>query len=252
MLKRVIEIALEAAGVIRSYYEGGFKVTLKKDKSPLTEADREADRLIARGLERINRDIPVVSEESAVPGYGVRRKWARFWLVDPLDGTKEFIRREREFTVNIALIERGRPRLGVIAAPALGLVYYASDGNGAWKLGRRGKPRRIFSKKPRGGGTVILLDSRHHSSPEFSVYRKKMGRTKVLRMGSSLKFCLLAEGRAHVYARFNPTMEWDVAAGDCIFRNAARRGRNPSPLRYNKPRLKNGPFVMGTITEPFR
>ena len=243
MMHNVIRIARRAGRVLLSFYKSPAEVRFKRDRSPVTRADTEANQVILKGLKEIDAGIPVISEESRLPPPRRRRRWKEFWLVDPLDGTKEFLSRTDEYTVNIALVRGGVPVLGVIYAPSLGLLYYAEEGKGAWKIRGSGRPRRIYSRKPKRREALVVLESRFHASP--CPRRTGRGRKRrILTVGSSLKFCRLAEGTAHVYPRNGPTMEWDVAAGDCIFRNARRRGRNFSPLKYNKPDLKNGPFVL--------
>lgn len=246
MLKRVIAIAEKAGRTLLSYYQTNLKVNMKSDRSPVTIADIEANKSIIQGLKAIDPKIPILSEENQIPHYSTRRKWKRFWLVDPLDGTKEFIKNHDEFTVNIALIENRRPILGVVYAPALNLLYYAQKGTGAWKKDGKQKPRRIYAKKVGKRGPIVVLESRFHSSPKSERLLQNQTRVRRMRVGSSLKFCYLAEGKAHLYPRFSPTMEWDVAAGDCIFRNAAEKGsENKSSLTYNKKSLKNSTFALG-------
>ncbi|MBI1892834.1 MAG: 3'(2'),5'-bisphosphate nucleotidase CysQ [Candidatus Rokubacteria bacterium] len=245
MLRRVMALAREAGEAILAYYEGEIEAQPKSDGSPLTLADRAAHRIISDGLAALDPAIPVVSEEGLVPEYAVRKDWHRFWLVDPLDGSKEFIKHNGEFTVNIALIEHAEPVMGVIFAPALDLMYYAAKGGGAWKQEDGASPKRIFSSDPERTVPLTIVESRSHPSPALEDYLSTLHIARRLEVGSSLKFCWLAEGKADVYPRLGPTMEWDVAAGDCIYRNAARKGQNPSPLTYNKPNLRNDRFVVG-------
>jgi 3'(2'), 5'-bisphosphate nucleotidase len=168
--------------------------------------------------------------------------------VDPLDGTKEFLARNGEFTVNIALIEDGEPVLGVINAPATGTIYAAERGSGAWRHAA-GVTERICGAGPRPlGAAVRVVESRSHPSRELEEYIATLGPVERIQLGSSLKFCRLAEGAADLYPRFGPTMEWDVAAGDCIYRNATPDGApRPSPLRYNQPSLRTAQFVVGEV-----
>lgn len=246
MLNQVIKIAVDAGRTLMSYYKRDIGFHLKEDRSPVTKADIAANQEIRKALKRLRPHIPIVSEEDRVSDYRYRRSWKLFWLVDPLDGTKEFIKNHDEFTVNIALIENRRPILGVVYAPALKLLYYAKKGSGAWKKDGKQKPRRIYAKKMGKRGPIIVLESRFHSSPKSERLLQNQTRVRRMRVGSSLKFCYLAEGKAHLYPRFSPTMEWDVAAGDCIFRNAAEKGsENKSSLTYNKKSLKNGTFALG-------
>jgi len=187
----------------------------------------------------------VVSEEgdveAAVAGAG-----STYWLVDPLDGTKEFLQRNGEFTVNIALVEGGVPVLGVVYAPARDLLYAAGAGLGAWKHAPLEAPRRLFGPEGPAGRALVVVESRSHPSADLEEYLATVRVARRMRVGSSLKFCLVAEGSADLYPRLGPTMEWDVAAGDCVWRDAVRTGRRASPLTYNKPDLRNPDFVIGS------
>jgi 3'(2'), 5'-bisphosphate nucleotidase len=211
----------------------------------VTAADRAAHDVIVAALAAWDPTIPIISEEGELPGPAVRAAWSRFWLVDPLDGTKEFIQRNGEFTVNIALIEGGVPVLGVICAPALDLVYYAGAGLGSWKRQAGGPPIRIYSRPPLPGHALRVAESRSHPSKELEAYLSTITVAERVPAGSSLKFCWVAEGKADIYPRLGPTMEWDVAAGDCIFRNSGERAPRRSELVYNQPQLKNNGFVIG-------
>ena len=245
MLERIVALAHRAGEAILKVYETDFDVARKSDDSPVTQADLAAHHLIAEGLREFDPDTPLISEEGDLPPYEARRNWARFWLVDPLDGTKEFVKRNGEFTVNIALIEGGRPVLGVVHAPVKALTYYASSQGGAWKREGDGPPQRLASRRADPGRPLVVVSSRSHGSEKLAAFLAQYEVKEHLHAGSSLKFCLVAEGRADVYPRFGPTMEWDVAAGDCVYRHAAERGEHPSPLRYNKPDLRNDGFVIG-------
>ena len=244
-LRRLDQIARAAGAAIMEHYLLGVAATLKSDGSPLTLADEAAQQVIAEALEEWDPGIPVISEEAARAPYDERSEWRSFWLVDPLDGTKEFLSRNGEFTVNIALIEDGGPVLGVVYAPALDLMYSAAKGLGAWRTNSRGQPERIFHRPPSADRPLTVVDSRSHGSPELEAYLQTINVGSRISMGSSLKFCVVAEGRADIYPRLGPTMEWDVAAGDCVYRNSAPDGQHASPLTYNKPDLRNGPFVIG-------
>jgi 3'(2'), 5'-bisphosphate nucleotidase len=243
----VAELAREAGRATMTYYgdEDGAGVRAKEDQSPVTLADEAAHHILVDGLRRLDPETPVVSEESQAEGYEARRDWRRFWLVDPLDGTKEFIKRRAEFTVNVALIEDGEPVLGVVLAPALDLLYWAVKGEGAWREERSGAAERIYSAAPTPGAPLTVVESLSHPSPELEEYLKTIPVARRVKAGSSLKFCWVAEGRADVYPRLGPTMEWDVAAGDCVYRQSGRDGERPSPLTYNKPDLRNPSFVIG-------
>jgi 3'(2'), 5'-bisphosphate nucleotidase len=245
ILDRLVVIAEEAGTAAMAHYAVRGAVELKADRTPVTEADRASHAVIARELHALDARIPVVSEEGDLPPVEERLGWTRFWLVDPLDGTKEFLQRNGEFTVNIALVHAGVPVLGVVTAPAQGLVYFAGAGLGSWKREGTAAPRRLLGppRVPPEGMTVV--ESRSHPSPELEVWLKARKVARRVQAGSSLKFGLVAEGAAHCYPRLGPTWEWDTAAGDCVWRDSTTTGRRTSPLRYNTPELKNASFVIG-------
>jgi 3'(2'), 5'-bisphosphate nucleotidase len=242
----VVDLVRQAGRATMRYYNGAAaEVREKDDRSPVTLADEVAHGILLDGLRQLEPATPVVSEEAEAAAFETRRGWRRFWLVDPLDGTKEFIKRRAEFTVNVALIEDGEPVLGVVEAPALDLVYWAVKGRGAWREKKGGPAERIYSTAPAPGAPLTVVESLSHPSPELEDYLKTIPVARRVKAGSSLKFCWVAEGRADVYPRLGPTMEWDVAAGDCVFRQSGRDGERPSPLTYNKPDLRNPSFVIG-------
>jgi 3'(2'), 5'-bisphosphate nucleotidase len=246
-LVRLADLAVSAGQATLAHYHAGVAVTQKGDRGPVTAADHAAHAVIVPALEAWDPMIPVVSEEGEIPDAAARAGWRRFWLVDPLDGTKEFIQRNGEFTVNIALIEAGVPVLGVIYAPALDLLYYAGEGLGAWKRAGTGPAERIVSRPPLPGHGLRVAESRSHPSAELEAYLRTLPVVERVPAGSSLKFCWVAEGKADIYPRLGPTMEWDVAAGDCIFRNSGADRRRRSPLVYNQPELRNDGFVIGLL-----
>jgi 3'(2'), 5'-bisphosphate nucleotidase len=244
-LEAVREIALDAGRRILDIYERGFEVDEKQDHSPVTAADRAAHELISERLSALTPDIPVLSEEAASAGFSQRAGWTRLWLVDPLDGTKEFISRNGEFTVNIALVENGQPVLGVVYVPVTGTSYFACRGRGAHKqLG--GCAMRAIKARAYGGARPIVVASRSHAGPETEAFLQAIGPHDVVSMGSALKFCLVAEGTADVYPRLGPTMEWDTAAAHCVVECAGGRVTDlrGNPLTYNKPDLHNPWFVV--------
>ena len=243
----VIDLARAAGRATMTYYDGTVDTAVreKDDCSPVTLADEVAHRILVEGLHRLDPATPVVSEEAAAADFEARRGWRRFWLVDPLDGTKEFIKRRAEFTVNLGLIEDGEPVFGVVLAPALDLLYWAVKGGGAWREDKGGAPERIYSTEAAPGTPLTVVESLSHPSPELEEYLKTIPVARRVKAGSSLKFCWVAEGRADIYPRLGPTMEWDVAAGDCVYRQSGRDGERPSPLTYNKPDLRNSSFVIG-------
>ncbi|MDR0938740.1 MAG: 3'(2'),5'-bisphosphate nucleotidase CysQ [Mediterranea sp.] len=245
-LDAAIEAAKEAGEAIRKIYEdpaSDFEIEKKADNSPLTVADRRANDII-QAILRERMPYPVLSEEGAHVDYATRRTWDTLWIVDPLDGTKEFIKRNGEFTVNIALVQNTIPVLGVIYIPTSRELYFAAEGVGAYK-----GPKRLPLKQERD--TFVVVASRSHLNAETEAYidelKKTHTRVEVARGGSSIKICLVAEGAADVYPRFAPTMEWDTAAGHAIARMAGReiyQADTGEPLRYNKENLLNPWFVV--------
>jgi 3'(2'), 5'-bisphosphate nucleotidase len=251
----VVAIALDAGRAIMAVYAEPFDVATKADRSPVTAADHAAHRVIVDALAAAWPDLPVVSEEGEIPAAEVRLTWRRYWLVDPLDGTKEFVGRNGEFTVNVALIEDGVPVVGVVHAPAIGLTYWAARGLGAWRRDGdgNGDAERITSRAPLPGQALVVVESRSHPSAALEAWIARTPVARRVQVGSSLKLCWVADGRADVYPRLGPTMEWDVAAGDCVFRNAGDAGdggERASPLTYGKPDLRNDGFVLGLRAGP--
>jgi 3'(2'), 5'-bisphosphate nucleotidase len=247
LLEPVRKIAVAAGDLIMEIYRQPFGVDEKADGSPVTIADRRAHDLIARHLAALTPPIPVLSEESAAAAVEERRRWQRFWLVDPLDGTKEFIRRNGEFTVNIALIENGAPVLGVVHTPASGVTHEAARGSGARRYAQ-GKPEPIRCR-PFDRRAVCMVASRSHAGAAVERYREALSRdvdrVDSTSMGSALKICLVAEGAADVYPRLGPTSEWDTGASHCVLNEAGGRlidtgGRD---LVYNKDSLLNPWFL---------
>jgi len=246
-MQKVIETARKAGEKILKYYEEEVKVYQKDDNSPLTKADLAAHNIILKALSEIDPDTPVVSEEAEIPPYAERKDWGRFWIVDPLDGTKEFIKGNDEFTVNIALIEHGEPVIGVLYIPVKKELFYARKGEGSFRIEGDGAPEQIFSTPADKSKPLNVAVSRSHQSESLKddLAQQHIKVKKFIPAGSSLKFCLVAQGIADIYPRTGPTMEWDVAAGDCIYRNSAKEGQHDSPLRYNKKDLKNDGFLIG-------
>ncbi len=258
LLEIARQAALEAGAVIMKIYTDpsqDFGIEKKSDNSPLTLADKNAHLCIMRYLGETG--IPVLSEEGQHLPFCERRNWHRLWVVDPLDGTKEFIKKNGEFTVNIALVEDGAPVMGVIYIPVTGILYYGISGVGAWKetpsnspsMGRTKENLPIDGKVGRGSFVVVV--SRSHMSPETEEYinqlRKNHENIQLVSSGSSIKICLVAEGVADAYPRFAPTMEWDTAAGDAIARAAGKHVVNVQtglPLVYNKEDLHNPWFLV--------
>jgi len=246
-LVRLAAIAVEAGRATLAHYHPGVRVEEKPDRTPVTAADRTAHEIILRRLAQWDGDVPVISEEGRIPEPDTRRAWRRFWLVDPLDGTREFIEQNGEFTVNIALIEDGVPVLGAVYAPAREQLYYAGRGLGSWRRTGVEAPVRIVSRPPLPGHALRVTESRSHPSQALEDFLATLPIAERVPVGSSLKFCLVAEGKADLYARFGPTMEWDVAAGDCIFRYSGEARERRSPLGYNTPELRHDGFVIGLM-----
>ncbi|RQO65888.1 3'(2'),5'-bisphosphate nucleotidase [Pedobacter sp. KBW06] len=241
----ILAIAIEAGqGILKVYHDlaQDFQITSKKDHSPLTAADQLAHDIIMKGLTALHPDIPVLSEEGAEIAYEIRKDWPLYWCVDPLDGTKEFISRNGEFTVNIALMANNEPVMGVIYSPVLNLIYYGSLRDGSFKMIPGGPAERIFVAKEKGNWKAI--GSRSHADPEEEEVLKEFPVTDKLAIGSSLKFCFIAEGKAHIYYRKGPTMEWDTAAGQAIAVSAGATMLNnlKEKFLYNKPSLLNPGF----------
>jgi len=243
----IVSIAVKAGEAILDYYSEPIEVEHKYDDSPLTNADLAAHHVIMDGLKKETPQIPIISEEGGIAGYSERRGWKRYWLVDPLDGTKEFIKKNGEFTVNIALIEKKVPVFGVVHIPATGVTYVGDRANGSFKIEENGVRKRIYSEVPELIKPVRIVCSRSHGSSDMEDVLAEKG-IKIgdkVPAGSSLKFCLLAEGKADVYPRLGPTMEWDTGAGDAVFRYSAKKGYRTSPIEYNKENMLNDGFIIG-------
>lgn len=250
-----IAIARSAAAAILDVYGTDFSVQHKSDASPVTAADMAAHRCIVAGLATLSPAIPVLSEEAThVVPPAERRGWPTYWLVDPLDGTREFVKRNGEFTVNIALVEAGVPVFGVIQAPVTGGLWHGADGF-AFRRGVDGVDAPLRCRQP-ADGRLRVAASRSHRDARTSALMARIGDTEPVAMGSSLKFCLLAEGTLDVYPRFGPTSEWDTAAGQAILEAAGGSVVDPRgrPFRYNqRDTLLNGDFLaLGDPALPWR
>ncbi|MFI9653055.1 3'(2'),5'-bisphosphate nucleotidase CysQ [Guyparkeria halopsychrophila] len=224
LLDQVTAIAEEAGRAIMTIYARDFGVEEKADKSPLTEADQAAHNLISDRLAPILGGIPILSEED-VEGFCGADDAGRYWLVDPLDGTKEFIKKNGEFTVNIALIEKGRPRLGVVHAPDLARTYIGWPGEGAWRIDADGAHSITVAEDRDGPWRVV--GSRSHASPKMTDWLAELGESEMVPMGSSLKLCLVAEGAADVYPRLGPTSLWDTGAAQAVVEGAGGKVLDP-------------------------
>ena len=245
VLEEVRGIAGAAGDAIMSIYARDFSVQMKADRSPVTAADRAADGIISAGLSQLSPTLPVLSEESAPISWSQRRHWQRYWLVDPLDGTKEFVKKNGEFTVNIALIEDHRAVLGVVRAPALNVEFSGMVGKGAWR--RRDRETAVPVQASRNPTVPLqVMGSRSHPGPGLHAYLERLGPYELKPMGSSLKICLVADGHADIYPRLGPTSEWDTAAAQAILESAGGGMIDLAgqPLRYNtKDRLTNPHFL---------
>ena len=269
--------AIKAGEAILDVYKGDIDVSYKEDKTPLTIADERAHTIIINLLSvQLLQHIPILSEEGKHTPYETRKKWKYFWLVDPLDGTKEFIKRRGEFTVNIALIHEHRPVLGIVFVPARGFLYFGAEGLGSYKVENAEIVGQFFSDKEgaKKGGLILdrivalakrlpmdrpenrsvkkltVVGSRSHSTKSLSDFvktlKQKCVEVEFIPAGSALKFGLIAEGSAHIYPRLSPTMEWDTAAGQCIVEQSGGAVLRPSkktPLEYNKRDLRNPDFI---------
>ena len=247
LLPQVVSLAREAGKAILTVYrEVSPGVTYKRDNSPLTQADLASHHLIVDGLVRLTPEWPILSEESAEIPFVKRAEWRSFWMVDPLDGTKEFLSRNGEFTVNIALMDRCAPILGVVYAPAMDKMYFAAKGHGAWRSeAQAASPIRVA--KSENCSLRVMVSRSHRSNEEdLTQFTGSAERTELIPMGSSLKFCLIADGSADIYPRTGPTMEWDTAAAQCVVEEAGGSvaALDGSPMLYNKPSLLNPGFVV--------
>ncbi len=246
-INQILDISEEAGKAILEIYhdESLFNVVdYKADDSPLTIADQRSHDVIDKALKALTPDIPILSEEGRDIPYEIRKNWDRFWLVDPLDGTKEFIKRNGEFTVNIALIEEGYPVMGIIYTPVPDTFYYAEKGAGAFKR-KRGDTESL--KPDKEATTRIAVRSRSHASQEEDEIYKKYDISEFMSVGSSLKFCMVAEGKAQIYYRHGPTMEWDTGAGQAIVEAAGCEvisNETGKRFHYNKESLLNPGFLV--------
>jgi len=246
---QIIALAEKAGEAVMGIYpQSDYAESYKEDSSPVTRADMASHDICTGLLSNLTPELPILSEESKMIPYAERKSWKNYWLIDPLDGTKEFIKRNGEFTVNIALIEEGTPVLGVVCAPALDITYYAAKGKGAFKKENDGNVRKIRVSDYKRD-TLKIVASRSHKGERLENFLKrlssKIGAFECVSMGSSLKLCLVAEGVAHIYPRLGPTMEWDTAAAQCVVEEAGGRvvDTRGNPLRYNKETLLNEDFI---------
>lgn len=247
----VLEIAKLAGQRISEIYREGYEVTVKEDSTPLTTADLAANKVISDGLSELSYLAPVLSEESSVVPFEERTGWNTYWLVDPLDGTREFIKRNGEFSVNVALIHNGCPVLGVVHAPELSVSYYAFRDGGAWKQSGDEEPEQIHVCQDQREKVVVARSRSPETGPHMRRFLEKLGDHDEVAMGSALKSCLVAEGAADVYARLGPTSEWDTGAAQCIVEEAGGHitDLKMNDLRYNTRESLINPhfFVIGSF-----
>jgi len=250
-INKLLPIAKDAGAAIMEIYSKPIEVEQKSDDSPLTLADRESNRIILEGLNKFYPEIPYISEETKLTLYDERKDWEYFWLIDPLDGTKEFIKRNGEFTVNIALIHKNTPVLGVVYLPDKDIFYYAKKGDGSFKIEGSASAQKINARILKDKKQIVIMGSRSHGNQELEDYvnqkKNEYENVEFIPAGSSLKFTLIAEGKADIYPRLGPTMEWDTAAAHAIVLESGKQvlkyGKN-EPLEYNKENLLNPWFIV--------
>lgn len=247
----IIEISKKAGEKILEIYNSNtdnWDVSVKSDNSPLTIADKESNKIICDKLVELYPDIPIISEENKEIPYSERKSFEYFWLVDPLDGTKEFIKRNGEFTVNIALVHKSTPVLGVVFVPALNILYWAKKGEGSFKIDTNGLQSKMNALKfSLNDEELIFVSSRSHSNEETEAFIGKFKNPKNTSMGSSLKLVLIAEGKAHIYPRLGPTMEWDTCAAQIVVEESGGKVvkyKDHEVFTYNKENLLNDFFVV--------
>lgn len=246
LLDPVIQLAYQAGKAIMEVYDAGYSVEKKSDHTPVTEADVAANHVIESGLKALTPHLPIVTEESTPTPYSERKTWPRYWLIDPLDGTREFIKRNGEFTVNIALIDGDESVMGVVYAPVIGVLYYAAKGQGAFKQNSINEPQAIHVNEKCTGKTVVVC-GRSQPTTEIKNFLENLGEHEIIRVGSALKSCMVAEGKADLYARLGPTSEWDTAAAQCVVEEAGGMITDTAMqrLRYNtKENLLNPHFFV--------
>ena len=250
LLDSVIKISNIAGQKILDIYNSSnisLDIEYKKDSSPLTIADKASNEIIVKGLKKLSSNIPILSEEEKNVEYKVRKYWDKFWLVDPLDGTKEFIKRNGEFTVNIALIENGAPIMGVVYAPVINKTWYGLIDHGSYVICKDNDHKKINLNKSNTRITKVVSSRSHSNNPKLKEFLKNIKKYELVKMGSSIKMCLVADGTAHCYPRFGPTMEWDTGAAHCVVKYAGGNIYNidtNKELKYNKENLLKPGFIV--------
>ena len=234
LIEPIVALAIDAGRAILEVYSTDFDVQNKDDESPLTQADLASNRCFVGGLETLTPDVPIISEESGLPGFDERSRWDRYWLIDPLDGTREFVNRNGEFTVNIALIDNQRPVLGVVHVPVHDKTYVGCDGLGS-DVRHNGETPRPIHVAASSSTPVRVVGSRSHRGASLDAYLARLGEHDMVPMGSSLKFCVVAEGGADLYPRLGPTSEWDTAAAQAVVEQAGGSvvTLDGKPMKYN-------------------
>jgi len=255
LIRDICNISIRAGNKTLEYYKDDIEFIHKNDSSPLTKADLASNKIIKTALHNLDKTIPILSEESLVE-WSTRKSWNKYWLVDPLDGTKEFIKNNGEFTVNIALIENNKPILGVIFVPAKSILYFAQKEYGSFSLHTKVELKNLYEAKKitvtKQSNIVRVIGSRSHSNDTFTNWiNHKFPNAQIIQAGSSLKFCLIASGKADIYPRFGPTSEWDIAAGHIILNEAGGKVLTLSneEITYNeKESLLNPEFIASNNT----
>jgi len=251
LIDPIVALAGQAGDAILEVYASDFDVQSKGDESPLTQADLASNRQIVSGLAEMTPDLPVISEETGLPTYGERSKWPTYWLIDPLDGTREFVNRNGEFTVNIALIADGRPVFGVVHVPVQGKTYVGCEGHGA-ELRADGEQPKPIHVAQNSAQPVRVVGSRSHRGASLDAFIENLGDCDLVPMGSSLKFCVVAEGGADIYPRLGPTSEWDTAAAQAVVEQAGGTvvTLDGKPMKYNqKEEILNPHFMVIGATD---
>ena len=246
LTRHIVEIARLAGEKILEVYNDPSEtfVGYKNENSPVTKADLLSNSIILAALEKITPKLPVITEESSLVPYSTRSLYKKYWLIDPLDGTKEFLKKNDEFTVNIALIEDGKPQFGVVHAPAINRTFFGGKKIGAWKdEGGGPEPITVNTSPPK---ILKIVASKHHSGRTLELFLSRIGEHSLISMGSSLKFCLVADGTADIYPRFSPTMEWDTAAAQAVVEGAGGMVQDLSgqTLSYNRKEMLNSSFIV--------
>jgi 3'(2'), 5'-bisphosphate nucleotidase len=250
-INQILNIAEKAGKATLEIYGREFTIEEKEDRSPVTEADERSNEIIIEALSKLHPDIPFISEETKQIPFTERKDWKYFWLIDPLDGTKEFIKKNGEFTINIALIEDHTPVLGVIYVPVKDIFYFAQRGKGSFKIEKGSADQPIKASVSTNKEKLIVVGSRSHGGDALNAYmeerKKEYKNVELISSGSSLKFCLVAEGKADIYPRTGPTYEWDTAAGHAVVLESGKSVydfETDKPLVYNKENLLNGWFIV--------